>query len=113
MMAVVGVWGVVAFTLYWNLRSARILPSNDHVRVVALLWPLALVGVAGWGLWKLCHLGTKVVVVDTAVSFVRVIDTYKYGRLLPSKASEGNALKPSDEFEQQAAQEVDKLLEEI
>jgi hypothetical protein len=105
-------WAVGAFALYWNLRSARILPSNDHVRVLAVLWPVALVGLLGWGIYKLLKLGTRHAVVDTVVSFTRVVDTYRYGSLLPRHASAGNDLKPPDEFEREAARIVENLLKE-
>lgn len=101
------IWGMVATAIYWNLRHVRFLQTPDHVKVVAVLWPLAILSVVIWGIWKIFHLGTKHVVVGTVVSFKNVADNYRYGSLLPVKASKGNAL---DSFDKEANEEVGQLL---
>jgi hypothetical protein len=105
-------WGMVATALYWNLRHVRILKTPDHVKVVSILWPLALLGLGAWGVWKLFHLTAKHVVIDTAVSFKNVSDNYRYGSLLPAKASKGNSLAPMDDFAKEAEAEVETLLKQ-
>lgn len=108
------IWGVVALAVYWNLKGKRILPTNEHCHIFSLFWPILLPTGIIYFVYRLFHAGAKKVVVGTASSFSVVVDTYKSGKLLPAKASAGNSLKPpSDIFEQQAKDEVDKLLKEI
>ena len=35
------IWAIGAVVVYWNLEGRGIFPSNDHVRVIALIWPIA------------------------------------------------------------------------
>jgi hypothetical protein len=98
------IWAVGALVLYWNLEGKGVLPSNDHVRVLAVLWPAALVYGAGWAGLHAFRYVTKSVVTDTVVAFQNVADwRYHEGRILPP---------PKDVHEMEARREVDKLLEE-
>lgn len=106
-MTIVLIWGMVATAIYWNLRHVRFLPTPDHVKVVSVLWPIVFLGLGVWGVWKIFHLSTKHVVVGTVVSFKNVANNYRYGSLLPAKASKGNAL---DDFDKQAEEEVNAML---
>ena len=106
-------WGIGAVVLFFNLKGRRLLPSDHHVRLAATIWPVLIPLGIFYLIYKVFHFGTKEVIVGTVTSFNVVIDTYKHGRLLPAKASAGNDLRPKDEFETEAAIEVDKLLKEL
>ena len=105
-------WGLVTIALFWNLRGRRLLPSDDHVRVAAMLWPVLIPLGLGYLVYRACHFGAKEVVVDTVVSVRRVVDTYRHGTLLPARSSKGNSLRPADDVEVKAAQELETYLQE-
>ncbi len=66
------IWCVGGFAIYWNLEGKGVLPSNDHVRVLAVTWPLTFIAFCVWGLFKSVKFTSKTVIVDTAASFRRV-----------------------------------------
>lgn len=66
------IWVVGGVAIYWNLEGRGVLPTNDHVRVLAATWPLTFVAFCVWGLLKSTGYIGKTVVVDTAASFRRV-----------------------------------------
>ena len=72
LLAALAIWGVGALALYWNLEGKGVLPSNDHVRVLAVTWPVTFIAFLGWGLFKTTAYTNKVLVIDTAASLRRV-----------------------------------------
>lgn len=96
------VWIVGGVALYWNLAGTGLLPSNHHVRVLAVLWPIAVLAGVGWlvvrGLDKMLEGGVNTVESVVVVSEWR----YHQGRLLP---------RPRDPAQVEAEQEVERLLE--
>lgn len=105
-------WGLVMVAVFWSLKGRRLLPSDDHVRVVAMLWPILLPLAAVYLLYRACRFGAREVVVNTAVSIKRVVDMERHGRLLTVKSSTGNDLRPPDEHDLAAEKEVNNLLQE-
>ena len=107
MLRLAFVYGVIAAIVYWNIRGERMLPSNEHARVLAVLWLPALLAGAGYGLWHAVRFFTKATVIDTAIAFKQVGEwRYHNGRILAPP-------KPADAVDRAAQAEVDKLLESI
>lgn len=105
-------WAFGALALFWNLSGKRLLQSDDHVRVVAVFWPIAVPVLAIILVVRAARFGAQEVVVRTATSVGRVVDTYRHGTLLPRRASAGNDLRPRDEYDERATAEVNDLLQE-
>jgi tetrahydromethanopterin S-methyltransferase subunit C len=100
------IWVIGSLAIYWNLESKGVLPSNDHVRVLAVTWPLTFVAFCVWGLLKSTRFVTKTVVVDTVISFKTIADLrLNEGRLLMPP-------KPRDEADRLALEEVNRLAPE-
>lgn len=81
LLAGAAVWVVGALAIYWNLEGKGVLPSNDHVRVLAVTWPVTFIVFLGWSLFKSTLYVNKVLVIDTAASLKRVAQWQ--GHLLP------------------------------
>src|SRR6266850_978592 len=97
------IWGVGGVAIYWNLESKGVLPSNDHVRVLAVTWPITFIAFCIWGLFKSTTYLGKTVVVDTVVSFKNIADMefHENHLLMPPK--------PKDEADRLAQEEVNRI----
>jgi hypothetical protein len=108
LLAIGIIWFTGGFTLYWNLAGKKILPSNEHVRVAAVIWPIAVVGLAGWGILKMLGL-TAGEVKKTVVAFHTVADwRYHEGRILPAPKT-----PTKDSFDLAAEAEIHKLVPDL
>ena len=95
------IWFVGSHAIYSGLQGRRILPSDFHVRVVAVTWPFLILFGLGWIVWKVFRLIPRQAK-ETVVAFQTVADwRYHEGRLLPASTT-----ATKDSFYKEAELEV-------